>query len=359
MYAITCHKSQGLTLLAVVLHPSKEFVPGLTYVACTRVESCNHLQIVGFDRSHLLKPNKESVNICDGHCEPGTDTSCCRDHLLSEEDLSVLDADCLSGDDSEAFDGKEVHLEIERLIKSYFERGEPDDRALDLYTVFALLSEGGNDSVLKYPPPDFDLKAMLREMKIMEPLSEFAKVQNEELETLIHQNHSAQLMGQIMWCRAAQIVVEETICNPDELVISPKQWTADTRELYLLITRSSSFVRDLQLFFQTTTLTLNQTTIGAEIMMNVYKRVVGAVAAIVANKEASSPVNIDVKEMPIEGLAKVRHGGWAVKQVVTQKTKYAKENLFSLNRKTNKSACESHEMCFLFQDHIIENFRKP
>lgn len=113
MYAITCHKSQGLTLPAVVLHSSKEFVPGLTYVACTRVESCNHLQIVGFDRSHLLKPNKESVNICDGHCEPGTDTSCCRDHLLSEEDLSVLDADCLPGDDSEAFDGKEVHLEIE------------------------------------------------------------------------------------------------------------------------------------------------------------------------------------------------------------------------------------------------------
>lgn len=115
-------------------------------------------------------PNKESVNICDGHCEPGTDTSCCRDHLLSEEDLTVLDADCLSGGSSEAFDGREVHLEIERLIKSYFERGEPDDRVLDLHTVFALLSEDEHDSILKYPPPDFDLKAMLREMKIKEPL---------------------------------------------------------------------------------------------------------------------------------------------------------------------------------------------
>ena len=38
MYAITCHKSQGLTLPAVVLHSSKEFVPGLMYVSLTRVK---------------------------------------------------------------------------------------------------------------------------------------------------------------------------------------------------------------------------------------------------------------------------------------------------------------------------------
>ena len=56
------------------------------YVACTRVETVNHLQIVGFDRSQLLKPKEESVNVCDGHCEPADNTSCCRDQILSEED---------------------------------------------------------------------------------------------------------------------------------------------------------------------------------------------------------------------------------------------------------------------------------
>ena len=112
MYAITCHKSQGLVLSAVVLHSSKEFVSGLTYVACTRVETVNHLQIVGFDRSQLLKTKpEESVNVCkyyvcDGHCEPTDTTSCCRDHILSEEDLTAADADCLLGDNSEPFDGK-------------------------------------------------------------------------------------------------------------------------------------------------------------------------------------------------------------------------------------------------------------
>ena len=36
-YAVTCHKSQGLELPAVVVHSSKEFVPGLLYVAMSRV----------------------------------------------------------------------------------------------------------------------------------------------------------------------------------------------------------------------------------------------------------------------------------------------------------------------------------
>jgi len=36
-YAVTCHRSQALTLPAVVLHCSKEFVPGLLYVAMSKV----------------------------------------------------------------------------------------------------------------------------------------------------------------------------------------------------------------------------------------------------------------------------------------------------------------------------------
>ena len=29
----------------------------------------------------------------------------------------------------------------------------------------------------------------------------------------------------------------------------------------------------------------------------------------------------------------------------------------SLNQKTHQSTCDCHEMCVLFQDHIIDNFR--
>ena len=40
-YAVTCHKSQGLTLPAAVVHCTREYVPGLIYVAVSRVRSPN------------------------------------------------------------------------------------------------------------------------------------------------------------------------------------------------------------------------------------------------------------------------------------------------------------------------------
>ena len=51
----------------------------------------------------------------------------------------------------------------------------------------------------------------------------------------------------------------------------------------------------------------------------------------------------------------MRHfGAWAVKKVVEQRRKYAKENVFSSNTVIYKSALESHDMCLLFEDHVIE-----
>lgn len=143
-------------------------------------------------------------------------------------------------------------------------------------------------------------------MKVEQPLSEFAEKQNEELQKLIILDQDkTQLLGQILWCRAVQIILEDSLCHPDvKMNISQRQWTADTRQLYLLITRSASFYRDLQLFFETQDLSHVQTTIGAELMITVYKKVVGAAADHIKDKEACEPVEFNVKEMAVEGLAK-------------------------------------------------------
>ena len=95
-------------------------------------------------------------------------------------------------------------------------------------------------------------------------------------------------------------------------------------------------------------------------MIDVYKNVIEDATATVASREAISPLNINVKEMPIEGLATVQDvGAWSVRQVVNLKSKCAKENLLSLNQKTHQSACDCYEMRVLFQDHIIDNFQVP
>ena len=78
-------------------------------------------------------------------------------------------------------------------------------------------------------------------------------------------NDHLDLMGPILWSRAAQIVLEESLSNPDADITIRKQWTVDTR--------SASFLRYMQLFFETATLSSTETTIGVEAMIRVYKRV--------------------------------------------------------------------------------------
>ena len=66
-YAITCHKSQGLTLPAAVVHCMKEFVPGLIYVSVTCVRKSEQLQVLNFCRNQLLSPAQECTRVCESH----------------------------------------------------------------------------------------------------------------------------------------------------------------------------------------------------------------------------------------------------------------------------------------------------
>lgn len=233
-----------------------------------------------------------------------------------------------------------MNMEVEEKAAAYFERGELEDQVIDLQTIYSLLCEDDEGAILSIPR-DFDFKLFLMDITIREPLSDFARQQNEQIEKLM--NDHLDLMGRILWSKVAQIVLEESLSNPDaDITISRKQWTVDTHQLYLLITRSASFLLDMQLFFETATLSSTQTTIGVETMIRVYKRVVQAAADTVTAKIASTPIRFNVKEMPAEGLAKVRYvGAWSVKKVVDNRRKHAKDNLLSLNPVTCKSVKDS------------------
>ena len=211
-------------------------------------------------------------------------------------------------------------MEVEEKAAAYFERGELEDQVIDLQIIYSLLCEDDEGAILSIPR-DFDFKLFLMDITIREPLSDFARQQNEQIEKLM--NDHLDLMGRILWSKVAQIVLEESLSNPDaDITISRKQWTVDTHQLYLLITRSASFLLDMQLFFETATLSSTQTTIGVETVIRVYKRVVQAAADTVTAKIASTPIRFNVKEMPAEGLAKVRYvGAWSVKKVVDNRRK--------------------------------------
>ena len=88
-YAVTCHKSQGLTLSSAVVYCSRDYIPGLIYVAISRVKSPEHIRIVNFNRRQLLKPVKKALEICSStHLSaPVVDLSCCRTKPFQQDDL--------------------------------------------------------------------------------------------------------------------------------------------------------------------------------------------------------------------------------------------------------------------------------
>lgn len=177
-------------------------------------------------------------------------------------------------------------MEVEEKAAAYFERGELEDQVIDLQTIYSLLCEDDEGAILSIPR-NFDFKLFLMDITIRETLSDFARQQNEQIEKLM--NDHLDLMGRILWSKVAQIVLEESLSNPDaDITISRKQWTVDT-QLYLLITRSASFLRDMHLFFETATLSSTQTTIGVETMIRIYKRVVQAAADMVTEKLPALP----------------------------------------------------------------------
>lgn len=127
----------------------------------------------------------------------------------------------------------------------------------------------------------------------------------------------------------------------------------------MLITRSPNFLRDLNMFFNTNQVTEVQSAIGALLMVEVYKKVVSAAMEKMKKEEATHPVHFDVKEMPIEGLAKLRYvGAWAVRSVLNKHSRYVNANMTSTAPNTQKMVAKSHEMCLLLEEYIIASFCK-
>ncbi len=357
MFAITCHKSQGLTLPAVVLHCSKEFVAGLTYVAMTRVRSCENIQVLGFHPSKLLPPPEEAINVCVSHLPPVEDCSCCRKKELKEQDF-LLEADTANVQNSKSVESAdEISKATENVIKSYFERGDPDESVIDLETVYFFLSEEIQSEFVKTPPPEFDVEALLRAMKVTEPLSDVANDKNREIESLLTLNGDTKLFAQLLWCRGCAIILEESLCNFQELQISTKQWAVDTRQFFLLVTRCPNFFRDLKLLFKSEQPTKVQRLIGAQLMVEIFKIIVSTVVRLTNERDAADPVYLNVREMPAEGLAKLRYvGAWAIKKVLDHEMKYVRDNIMSAVSRTQQLVETSYARCSLLEEFVVANF---
>ena len=57
-WAITAHKSQGMTLPCLEVHCGSEFTSGQMYVAVSRAKDPSGLSLVGFDNANMIPPPK-------------------------------------------------------------------------------------------------------------------------------------------------------------------------------------------------------------------------------------------------------------------------------------------------------------
>ena len=138
-YALMCHKSQGLKLPAVVLHLSKEFVPGLVYVAMSRVRSADTLQVLAFNNNQILPADREVILQCSqdvGECDASL--RCCRKRVVADETLfDVRDRFQPEDLDDVSEDGYQFPIEVsDGLVHAYFEREDSTDTGVSLVQIY-------------------------------------------------------------------------------------------------------------------------------------------------------------------------------------------------------------------------------
>ena len=159
-YASSCHKAQGLTLPAVIVHCSKEFVSGLTYVAVSRVKEDRHLQLIGFKEGRLLRPPPEALSLCDGNKPEDPSHECCRNQDLPAYLFCSEDAGhCLNSADE---DVEMPSRQEDGLANSYFGLLHSDGPIMDLESVHVTLTKPEHS--LSSPPEAFDLTAYFRSL---------------------------------------------------------------------------------------------------------------------------------------------------------------------------------------------------
>ena len=151
-YAVTCHKSQGLTLSSVIVHCSREYVSGLLYVAMSRVRSPEHIKVLDFNPRQLIKPQRKVIETSTSRLlrDPVDNLSCCRRRSLRKEILvSVSDRFRDLEEDEEPYSFPSNVLDGP-VQASFEDDGVPVP--MEMMEIYTQLSE--HQSSLASPPTD-------------------------------------------------------------------------------------------------------------------------------------------------------------------------------------------------------------
>ena len=357
-YALMCHKSQGLKLPAVVLHLSKEFVPGLVYVAMSRVRSADTLQVLAFNNNQILPADPEVILQCSrdvGECDASL--RCCRKRVVADETLfDVRDRFQPEDLDDVSEDGYQFPIEVsDGLVHAYFEREDSTDTGVSLVQIYQQMES--HESELSRPPPGLDTRELLIKLRVETPYSDFSRDVNEAIDVLLDARFSDNVKAfiDIMWFHSFCALETHIFDNPDDLDVKVKRcnFTTATAKLQKLFV-SPEFAQYILCLFNASTFTTAQRSVACDLGTALYMRFLGNLLALSAKESNEEAIAFDVEDMPAVGKAKVRHvGGWAIKKVLEKSRRYVRANMYSENAQTMASVRQHHSISELLEESLV------
>ena len=322
-YAITVHKSQGLTLNSAVVHCSQEFVHGLTYVAMSRVKSPNNLRVINFHRKFLLPQPQELVNLARTvTLEPDDTYACCRyrsldtSHFVNVDSIMQLEEQSTKVTDEDFETDANSDDGIER--EEYFETSEATATCPLEDVLLCLIPHFQTE--LSTPPATFTMLTFLTSTitkhsdSYSEEINAAAKYAIDNLETF-------QLLGSVLWCRIVLLFEQHLADNPEAINMTNKDFTCATSGIHELFL-SREYRKDLKTAFSVKELTVGQRTLGAQLVFHLYQILTVEIDKKVKKVDAK-PVDFNVTEMEDGGLGKIRYvGAWAIRKCLDKSRRY-------------------------------------
>ena len=361
-YAITCHKSQGLTVDAAVVHCSREYVPGLIYVAVLRVKSPECIQILNFNSWQLLKPQQKAVEMCYTHHTraPVADRSCCRKKSFSHDNLlSVTDRcdECAEEDDesfrfpSELLDGP---------VRACFEDEDVDVQLelLDIYDRFTR-----HESSLSSPSDEYFNKCRehLLAMKTSpcSIVSSFMAEKNAAIDFLLTDTCWTKVPPfiKLVWFHSFLIIENHIVEHLEEIVIniSRQGFTEATSRLHEFFT-STEFSQYVCIVLVVNKVTHPLWSVVIEVAKFICREFLEALVSVV-RQDRMDGVDFNVEEMDVVGRSKVRHvGGWTVRKILTRARNYTRKNVYTNHNSTLAKVETKQRVCELLEENIIQSF---
>ena len=361
-YGITCHKSQALTLPAVVVHCSREFVPGLTYVAMSRVRSADHLQLLWFNRNWLLQPLERTISECSTNfgC-PVKELTCCRKKEVADSKLiEVMDR---NDDPEDYLDYDKLETPIadattmDSMAENYFER-PGFDTPIQLSFIHDQLVK--HESDLAKPPVGFvDVDEILASLKVKYPTSDFAKEKNSCIELLCNSHkENVHVFANIIWYHSFLLIKTYIQENTSEVVVdmSRQKFTLVTGKFHQLL-GSEVYAEYISGLWDTTEYSRVRKSISTQIAIEIYWKFMDHLSNVVKQEIDMTPIQFNVQEMSAAGRAKLRHvGAWAVRKVLEKARNYVRQNIFTENSNTLQKVYQQQYICELLEEYIVVPF---